>query len=239
MASFRKKDMSGTGAVALMIAWMMATFLASAQTGTPGPIVLDRRMASNLILSQMRPEYPPLAKLNYIQGKVRMEVVVTREGRVGEAHVVSGHPFLAVPALKAVRRWLYRPFISSSGPIEFMTVVEVNFALRTRKIEQLPLRAEQDLDRQIRPPEILEKTPRQAPSASIRVRVLVSEEGQAIDVMPARSFRSRLDAATRSVERWTFRPAHWGTLPVPWYLDVDVPVEDLSVPEGAGDPGTE
>ncbi len=234
MASFIQGGPHGSGGVAWVVVCWMAIISAEAQTRSPAPnpIVLDNRTASRLILTQVKPEYPPLAKHNYIQGQVRMQVMVTREGRVREVHVVHGHPFLAASALKAVRRWLYRPFRTGSEPAEFLTVVEVNFALHIKNIEQLPRQPERDLNRQVRPAEILEKPAALAPTATVRLRVLVSDEGRVIDSNPVAGFASYFDAARKNVERWKFKPARWGTLPVPWYLDVDVPVE-TGPPSGA------
>jgi len=36
--------------------------------------------------------------------------------------------------------------------------------------------------------------------------------------------------ARKTIESWTFRPAHWGSLAIPWYLDVDVPISEPSAP---------
>src|SRR5216117_704851 len=96
------------------LAWVVVCLIASmmaAQTGSPAPdaVLLDSKSASRMLVNEVKPEYPALAKVNYIQGAVRMQLRVTREGRVVEAHVVRGHPFLAEAALQAVRRWMYRP----------------------------------------------------------------------------------------------------------------------------------
>lgn len=200
-------------------------------------MLLGRKVASELLVTQVKPEYPAVAKVNYIQGQVRMQVFVTAEGRVGEAHVVHGHPFLAASALKAIHRWVYRPFMTKSGPTAFQTFVDINFTLRSRQIDQIPAKPERDLTRQIRLPEVLNKTFGSTPAVSVRLRVLVSDKGQVIDSLPLAGLPAHFDTARKSVERWTFRPARWGALSVPWYLDVDVPAETLSLQEGAGDPG--
>jgi hypothetical protein len=36
---------------------------------------------------------------------------------------------------------------------------------------------------------------------------------------------------------WTIRPAHWGSLPIPSYLEVDVPVSESSIAQATGSPG--
>ncbi len=212
---------------ALAFASWLATIPVAAQFDTfdSHPVELDRKAASKLLLTQVKPEYPPLAKINYIRGLVRMQVTVARSGRVREAHVLHGHPFLAASALKAIRRWVYRPFMTGSGPAEFQTLVDMKFALRPKNVERFPTQPERDLTLQIRPPEVLAKPADAAPTGSVRLRVLVGEEGQVIDSTPLAGSPSRFPAARSEIEQWKFQPARWGNLVVPWYLDVDVPVE--------------
>ncbi len=201
------------------------------------PIVVGRKEASRLMLSEVIPEYPAVAKMNYIQGMVRIELQVSPEGRVIRAHVIEGHPLLAVSALHAVRRWLYRPFMTRTGPSPFLTTVNMNFTLRSKKLEMLPQQAESDLTRQIKPPEVASRT-NDAPDASpLRLRVLVNEQGEVVDAQLLKGSPSRFFEATRAVEHWSFHPAHWGSLPVPWYLDVDVPVSNPHVRTAAAEPG--
>ncbi|MBI1983180.1 MAG: energy transducer TonB [Acidobacteria bacterium] len=142
-------------------------------------------MATKLLVSQVQPEYPSVAKFNFIQGSVRMQVTVTSAGNVGEAHVINGHPILAASALRAVRRWLFRPFRTTHGPAAFSTLVDVVFSLQSKKLTQLPSQPEEYLDRQV------------------------------------------------IVGCWTFKPARWGSVAIPWYLDVDVPVEAWMASRGA------
>lgn len=235
MAKLIRKGSAGL--IWLAVAWLMTARPAAAQGDSlaPAPVFVNPDVAASLILRQTKPAYPALARLNFIQGRVRLQVLVTPEGRVAEAHVVRGHPFLAVSALNAVRHWLYRPLKTPSGPVEFLAVIDMNFSLQGRKMERFPLHAERDLNRQVRPPEILQKTAVHEPASWVRLRVLVSEEGRAIDSQAVAG--STLSPATRKhIEAWTFRPAHWGALAVPWYLDVEVPVEDPAAPRAAADP---
>jgi TonB family protein len=196
---------------------------AQTQSSKTEPVVLSRKDAAHLVLSQAIPDYPALAKVNYIQGRVRMQVLVSGEGKVVEANVVQGHPFLAVAALNAVRQWVYKPFLGPVGPLPFVTVVEVNFTLRNIEPDKFPPEPVKDLDRQVRPPHVLDKPPVQ--SHLVHLRVLVSDEGQAIDVNPVDGFPSHYDAEMRMAGHFKFEPARWGTITVPWYLDVEVPAE--------------
>ncbi len=78
---------------------------------------------------QEAPEYPPLAKTARIQGTVRMEVVIDKDGTVEDIKVLSGHPLLIESALEAVSRWRYQPTYLNGKPVEVMTQVEINFHL--------------------------------------------------------------------------------------------------------------
>jgi hypothetical protein len=165
-----------------------------------------------------------------------MLVTVTRAGRVSFAHVLRGHPFLAASALQAIRQWVYRPLETASGPAEFQTMVDVNFSLRNIRADRLPPDAEQDLNWQVRPPEALD-VPTGAKSAdSVRMRVLVNDRGQAIDATPLTGRPSLFPAARQRIEKWEFRPARWGNLKVPWYVDVTVPMDRVEPGEGESEP---
>jgi TonB family protein len=198
---------------------------------------LGIKEASQLLLSQVSPEYPVVAKVNYIQGRVRVQLTVCPAGTVASAHVVSGNPILAAAVLNSARLWRYRPFVATGGRTSFTTSVEVNFALRIRRMDPAPAQAEGDFRRQVKPPEVLTR-PEQTASTdpSVRVRLLVSAEGKVIDSEILKGIPSQFERARKSIERWSFRPARWGALSVPWYLDVDVPVGQAAAQAGIGSP---
>ena len=199
--------------------------------------VLDAKKASRLLLNQPPPEYPTLAKVNYIQGRVRVRLVVSPAGSVEIAHVLSGNPLLAAAVLNSVRSWRYRPFLAKGDSSSFATTVEVNFTLRVKKMELPPAQAESDFRRQVKPPEVLampEKVVAKDPS--VRMRLLVNAEGKVIDSEILRGIPGLFEKAKKSIERWSFRPARWGSLSVPWYLDVDVPIYNAPSQVGAPAP---
>jgi len=201
------------------------------------PVSLNSKQATSLVLDQAKPEYPPLAKVNYIQGHVRVQVEIARDGKVAQAHVVRGHPILAASALKAARGWIYRPLQTPSGPSGFLTTVEVKFSLRPHKMDTVPSQAERDLSRQVKPPEVIGRPADPSPTAVVHMRLLLNDQGQVIDAEPLPGAVTNLEAAEKSLEGWTFRPAHWGSLPIPWYLDVDVPVGTAAISRAGADPG--
>ena len=195
--------------------------------------VLDAKKATGLLLNQTPPEYPTLAKVNYIQGRVRVRLVVSAVGSVVEAHVLSGNPLLAAAVLDRVRMWRYRPYVAQGGSTSFETAVDVNFALRIKNMDLGPTQAESDFRRQVKPPEVLARPEEAAPTdPSVRLRLLVNAEGKVIDLAFLSGVPSLFEGAKKAIERWSFRPARWGALSVPWYLEVDVPV--YNAPSQAG-----
>jgi TonB family protein len=189
----------------------------------PSAIVLKPRVAARLLLNNLAPEYPAVAKVNYIRGHVNVELEVGPDGKVSAAHVLQGNPILAAAALKAVRDWVYRPLVTTHGPSGFVTDVDLKFNMNMNAVYLRPARAERDLTRQVKPPKIIRRTGDDSAGAGVRVRVLVDELGHVIDYESWPGAANRLEAVQKTVETLTFRPAHWGAIPVPWYIDVDVP----------------
>jgi len=194
--------------------------------------LLDRKTAERLLMDNPKPSYPPLAHDNYIQGHVRIRILVNQEGQVAEAHALHGHPLLAAAALTNLHRWRYAPYRTSAGPRDFVTDVEVVFNLRFKDLKSMPTQHKVDLARQVRPPQVLSRPagagrPNNLPRASsIHIRVLVSERGKALDVDPAPAFPAKFEDMRQRFAAWTFQPARFGSLAVPWYLEVEVPAED-------------
>jgi periplasmic protein TonB len=75
------------------------------------------------------PVYPFLAKVNHIQGRVVMEAIISKDGRIQDLQVESGHPLLIRAAIEAVREWRYQPTLLNGQPVEVITTITVNFKL--------------------------------------------------------------------------------------------------------------
>lgn len=190
----------------------------------PGLEILPSRKANKFLIHNVSPDYPPLARINYIEGRVSIQAFVNDSGEVKEAHVLKGHPFLAGAALNAIRNWLFKPARARQGPPNFLTYVDVRFSLHTRKLTPFPERPEADLNRQVLPPEVAEQLPRPVTGRSVHLRILVGPDGRAMDAYSSDASNHDLKDAREVVMNWTFRPARWGAIAVPWYLEVDVPV---------------
>lgn len=201
------------------------------------PTLIDSKQAAKMVIERPAPEYPPIAKANYIAGQVQVELTVNDNGKVASAHVLEGNAILAASALNATRRWSYRPLATPSGPSGFVTRVRLKFILHPLRLDSMPQRAEQDFLRQVKPPQPVRPQQDSAPGEVVHIRLLVNEQGQVVDMAGSPTVRARFGAACETLRGWTFRPAHWGNIPIPSYLDVNVPFSAPSIARAAVNPG--
>jgi TonB family protein len=75
------------------------------------------------------PVYPPLAQQARIQGIVRFNVQIARDGTVKTMQLVSGHPMLVEAAKQALAQYEYAPTLLNGEPVQVVTTVDVNFTL--------------------------------------------------------------------------------------------------------------
>jgi len=74
------------------------------------------------VKTKTAPMYPELAKRMNVSGRVKIEVVITPDGRVKSTRVVGGHPLLVQACQDAVKEWKFVP-----APEETTQVVEFEF----------------------------------------------------------------------------------------------------------------
>ncbi len=82
-----------------------------------------------MLIQQIKPAYPPLARSARISGTVRLTAVIATDGTIQRLQVISGHPLLVKAALEAVGQWRYKPTLLSGEPVEVITEIDVNFTL--------------------------------------------------------------------------------------------------------------
>jgi protein TonB len=95
----------------------------------PKRIRVGGQVESAKVVFGPHPEYPPLAKMARIQGTVRLDAVISKDGTIQDLKVISGHPLLVRAALDAVQRWRYQPTLLNGDAVEVATEIDVNFTL--------------------------------------------------------------------------------------------------------------
>jgi TonB family protein len=81
------------------------------------------------LVKSVQPIYPSLARLQRVEGVVRLEVKISKEGAVEDVDVESGHPLLVPAAVEAVKQWRYRPFLLNGQAVPVVTKVDIEFRL--------------------------------------------------------------------------------------------------------------
>jgi len=75
------------------------------------------------------PSYPALAQRAGVQGKVKLQVRVLKDGRVEVQKLLEGEPSLADAAIATVKRWRAQPIWINGKPVEVVSVVTFDFQL--------------------------------------------------------------------------------------------------------------
>lgn len=69
------------------------------------------------VKTRIAPIYPDLAKRMSVTGKVKIEVIISPDGRVKSTRVVGGHPLLVQACQDAVKEWKFTPSNEESTQI--------------------------------------------------------------------------------------------------------------------------
>jgi protein TonB len=81
------------------------------------------------LVKKVQPEYPEAAREKRIEGTVKLQAIVRKDGTVTVQNVVEGDPALSPAAIEAVRQWRYEPGQLNGQPIELQTTIDVVFSL--------------------------------------------------------------------------------------------------------------
>ena len=83
------------------------------------------------LLSEVKPDYTEEARRRGIGGDVELEIVVRRDGRVGDVTLLRGlGSGLDQRAMDAVRQWRFAPATRAGVPVDVVVEVAVEFRLR-------------------------------------------------------------------------------------------------------------
>jgi protein TonB len=93
------------------------------------PVRVGGNVMEAKLVKRVMPVYPPLARQARVSGTVRLEGVISRDGRIVNLQVHGGHPLLIAAAVEAVRQWVYRPTLLNGEVVEVIAPIEVHFTL--------------------------------------------------------------------------------------------------------------
>lgn len=93
------------------------------------PLRVTTTVLQGKAIDRRTPTYPPLARQINLQGVVSIEVMISPDGRVESARVVSGHPMLALCAREAAVGWRFAPTLLNGTPVRVTGVITFVFKL--------------------------------------------------------------------------------------------------------------
>jgi periplasmic protein TonB len=83
------------------------------------------------VVREYKPDYPDSAKTRGVRGNVELEVVVKKDGTVGAVKVKKSlDPDLDEEAVKAMKKWEFKPGTKEGKPVDVMVDVEMTFNLK-------------------------------------------------------------------------------------------------------------
>src|SRR4029077_17880664 len=93
-----------------------------------GPSALRKSaLQSPVLLERVAPVYPKDALQTRVQGEVRVNAPIGRDGIPRNLKVIRGDQRLVTAALTAISQWRYRPALLGDEPTETQTVIIINF----------------------------------------------------------------------------------------------------------------
>lgn len=92
---------------------------------------LNPAEAEKLLLETSEPVYPAIARAAKVKGVLRVEVIISEQGAVSSAKVISGHPLLQNAALDAVKKRKYKAYMVGNKPVPIITIVYITFPFST------------------------------------------------------------------------------------------------------------
>ena len=93
------------------------------------PVAVGGRVMQPVLIKNVLPQYPMLARQAHTQGDVAVQIVVDRVGNVVEAKAISGPTVLRPAAVEAVRGWKYEPTMLDGQAISVQMLVTLRFQL--------------------------------------------------------------------------------------------------------------
>lgn len=82
-----------------------------------------------VLINMPAPEYPEMARAAEVDGLVKVQVQIGKDGKVKDAIVLEGHQMLNDAAIAAAKRSTWRPALQQHKPVEVWVVVPLRFSL--------------------------------------------------------------------------------------------------------------
>jgi len=107
----------------------LESWLVNLEIAFRGGITEDPDDFQNRLVNLPKPSYPALAQRAGLQGIVKLQVRVKKDGSVEVQKLLEGDPALADAAIAAVKQWRAKPATINGKQVEVISTVTFNFQL--------------------------------------------------------------------------------------------------------------
>jgi TonB family protein len=107
----------------------LESWLNSLEISIRGGVTEDADDFQKRLVNSPKPSYPALAQKAGLQGFVKLQVRVKKDGSVEVQKLLEGEPALADAAIAAVKTWRAKPASINGKPVEVISTVTFNFQL--------------------------------------------------------------------------------------------------------------
>jgi protein TonB len=106
--------------------------IAALLIGCVAPLAADEKSEPPVPVRTVAPEIPVQFSRNGGSGLVTVSFMVDEKGQVQEASVEkSSHPDLNEPALKAIRKWRFKPAKKDGTPVAVRVSIPIKFEVES------------------------------------------------------------------------------------------------------------
>jgi protein TonB len=96
-----------------------------------GPLHIGGDVSAPTIVFRVEPEYSEEARKARYEGKVLLEAIIKKDGRVDVLHLLRSLGFgLDQNAIEALKQWRFRPAMQNGKAVDSILNIEVSFNLR-------------------------------------------------------------------------------------------------------------
>jgi TonB family protein len=164
---------------------------------------------SKKIVKMVKPVYPPDAKAAGVEGRVRLEVVIGKDGTAKNIRSVEGNPELIPTAVDAVKQWMWEPTLMDGAAVDVLTHIDVNFTLadKPQAAASSGIRADgtPKLVSSVRPdyPVALKRA---GIAGKVKMDIIIAPDGRVKSIEFVSGPPEFVESATEAVKQWLYEP---------------------------------
>lgn len=197
------------------------------------PYMVSQKVADEMLLSKVAPEYPDAVKNANTSGQIVIMFTIDKDGRVAEAMAVPrdfagresrniDDPKLRQAAVAAVKQWRYRPYLHNGDPVEVDTSVVLPFDFqKTGASSQADAGAPRYgefgrllLDTKLVEEKLINKVDPQYPQMAriahiqgdVVLHVLIDKQGHVAKIKAVQGHPILIQASLDAVKQWDYQP---------------------------------